>query len=210
MNRAYSLIEVKSFDEARRTFKGWATTPALDRVDDTINPLKAAFAPEIILLHQHKHDVPIGHVRFGKPTKNGIPFEAEVPLINEPPTLKERVDVAWGELKHRLVRAVSIGFRPTEDPIRNAKGGVDFQGIEIYELSTVTIPANSEAIITAIKSFDEQAREAAGVEDDPLPEIPSEPDPLPEGKKAVVVRLGKAAQDRAPFVINKIHTEGKP
>jgi HK97 family phage prohead protease len=206
MNRAYSLIEVKSLDENRRVFTGWATTPALDRVRDTINPLKATFAPEISLLHQHRHDAPIGHVRFGKPTKHGIPFEAEIPVINEPPTLKERVDVAYGEIKHGLVKAVSIGFRPTEDPTYNKQGGVDFHGIEIYELSTVTIPANSEALITAVKSFDDAAREAAGVEDDPLPEIPNVPDePAAEGKKAVVVRLGAEARERAPFVISRIH-----
>lgn len=217
MNRAYSLIEVKSLDENRRTFTGWATTPAVDRVADTINPLKAAFAPELPLLHQHRHDAPIGRVRFSKPTKQGIAFEAEIPNIPEPGPLKDRVDTAWGELKHGLVRAVSIGFRPTEDPKFNKNGGVDFEGIEIFELSTVSIPANHEAIITAVKSLapdvlmdavkqaDKYERWVVNVQDDPLPEIPSAPDPLPEGKKAVVVRLGKAAQDRAPFVIRRIH-----
>ena len=49
-------------------------------------------------------------------------------------------------------------------------------------------------------------REAEGIVDPP--EIPSDPETPPEGKKAVVVRLG-AAPERAPFVINKIHTDGK-
>lgn len=203
MNRAYSLIEVKSLDENRRTFSGWATTPSLDRVADSINPLKASFADDLPLLHQHRHDAPVGRVRFSKPTKAGIAFEAEIPNIPEPGPLKDRVDTAWGELKHGLVRAVSIGFRPTEDPQFNKAGGVDFQGIEIFELSTVSIPANSEAIITAVKSLDQEARSAAGVEDDPLPEIPTPP----EGATArtVVVKLDAPARDRAPFVINKIH-----
>jgi HK97 family phage prohead protease len=204
MNRAYSLIEVKSLDDNRRTFSGWATTPALDRVMDTINPLKAAFAPEIALLHQHKHDAPVGRVRFGKPTKSGIPFEAEIPVINDPPTLKERVDVAWGELKHGLVKAVSIGFRPTEDPKFNKNGGLDFEGIEIYELSTVTIPANSEAIITAVKSLDQQARAAAGVEDDPLPEIPVPTEEAATGKSVRMVKLDEPERDRSPFVVREI------
>ena len=205
MHRAYSVLDVKSIETDKRVFRGIATTPALDRVNDRIDPMKATFAPEIPLLHAHDHQSPIGVVRLGKPTKNGIPFEAEIPVINEPPTLKERVDVAWGEIVHGLVRAVSIGFRQTEPPEFNKDGGLDFNGIEIMETSTVAIPAQSQAIISAVKSIDQQARAAAGVEDDPLPEIPSAPEPQPEGKKAVVVRLGKADADAPPFVIRRIH-----
>ncbi len=206
MNRAYSLIEVKSLDETKRTFSGWATTPAVDRVQDTINPLKAAFAADIPLLHQHRHDAPVGRVRFGKATKAGIAFEAEIPNIPEPGPLKDRVDTAWGEIKHGLVRAVSVGFTPTEPPEYNKNGGVDFGAIEIFELSTVTIPANSQAIITAVKSIDQQAREAAGVEDDPLPEIPAEP--TDEGATAKTVRVVKlddpAGVSAPPFEIKQI------
>ena len=199
MNRAFSLIEVKGFDDSRRTFSGVATTPAPDRVKDTINPLKAAFADEIPLLHQHKHDAPIGRVRFGKPSKDGIAFEAEIPNIPEPGPLKDRVDTAWGELKHGLVRAVSIGFMPTENPSVNKMGGLDFEGIEIWELSTVTIPANSQAIINVVKSVDAEAREAAGVADEP--EMPEEPQ---AATGARVVKLDTPARDRAAFVVREI------
>lgn len=221
MNRAYSLIEVKALDESRRTFSGWATTPSLDRVFDSINPLKASFAAELPLLHQHRHDAPVGRVRFSKPTKSGIAFEAEIPNIPEPGPLKDRVDTAWGELKHGLVRAVSIGFRPTEDPKVNQKGGLDFEGIEIYELSTVSIPANSEAIITAVKSLapealmtavkevDDYSRFLAGIKDDPLPEIPAEPSEPDAIVKALPVVKLAPARDRAIHVINKIHPVGR-
>ena len=157
-------------------------------------------------LWQHRHDQPIGQVKFDKPTKNGIGFEAEIASTDEPGTLKDRLDEAWQSIKMGLVRAVSIGFRPIEYAFMD-NGGIRFSETEVYELSAVTIPANSDALITQVKSIDAALRAEAGVPD---PEIPSAPDPQPEGKKAVVVRLGKAAQDRAPFVINKIHTEGKP
>lgn len=153
VQRAYSLFEVKSLDSERRVFRGIATTPTPDRMGDTIDPMGASFKNPLPLLHQHRHSDPIGLVRFEKPTKIGIEFEAEIPVINESGPLKDRVDTAWGEIKHGLVRAVSIGFRALKYAFRD-DDGIDFQEIEIYELSSVTIPANADAIISAVKSMD--------------------------------------------------------
>lgn len=152
VQKAFSLIETKAVDEDRRVFSGVASTPEPDRMGDVVNPLGAKFADDIPLLHQHRHDSPIGRVKFGKPTKTGIPFTASIPKIDEPGPLKDRVDTAWLEIKHGLVRAVSIGFRPLKYAYME-DGGVDFQEIEIYELSAVTVPANSGATIAAIKSL---------------------------------------------------------
>ncbi|EJO27565.1 HK97 family phage prohead protease, partial [Achromobacter marplatensis] len=124
-----------------------------DRVGDIINPLGASFKNPLPLLHQHRHDMPIGLVRFNTPTAKGIEFEAEIPSIDEPGPLKDRLDTAWGEIKHGLVRAVSIGFRPIKYAYME-DGGIDFQETEIYELSSVSIPANAAAIINAVKSMD--------------------------------------------------------
>lgn len=173
MNRAYSLIEVKNLDDGKRTFSGWATTPEVDRVNDTIDPLGASFKNPLVLLHQHDSRRPIGTVRFKKPTKAGIEFEAEIPVVKDAGPLKDRVDMAWGEIKAGLVRAVSIGFRSMKHAYKE-DGGIEFQEIEIYELSTVSIPANSGALITSVgksmggealavvKSFDEKHLAASG------------------------------------------------
>ncbi|MDY0966960.1 hypothetical protein [Sphingomonas sp. CFBP9021] len=73
---------------------------------------------------------------------------------------------------------------------------------EVYELSAVTIPANSDAIISQIKSIDAALRKEAGVPD---PEIPANPEPAAVGKSVRVVKLDDPARDRAkPFVINTI------
>jgi HK97 family phage prohead protease len=205
-NRAYSVLTVKSIDEDKRVISGVATTPTVDRVGDIIDPLGVKFNNPLAFLWQHQHDKPIGECKFSKPTKNGIEFEATIASIDEPGTLKDRLDEAWQSIKAGLVRAVSIGFRPLEYAFMES-GGIRYSECEVYELSAVTIPANSDALITTIKSLDAAARHEAGVPD---PEIPSAPEPQPEGKKAVVVRLGKAASDEAPFVINKIHTGRKP
>lgn len=156
-NRAYATFEVKALENEKRRFSGWATTPAVDRVSDTINPLGAKFANPLVLLHQHRHDSPIGRVMFRKPTSKGIEFDAEIPEIEEPGPLKDRVDTAWGEIKHGLVRAVSIGFRALKYAFKE-DGGVDFQEIEIYELSTVSVPELPSAIITSFKAMGSDAR----------------------------------------------------
>jgi HK97 family phage prohead protease len=206
-NRAYSVLEIKSVDEGKRVIRGIATTPTVDRVGDIIDPLGVKFTNPMAFLWQHRHDQPIGQVKFDKPSKNGINFEAEIASTDEPGTLKDRLDEAWQSIKMGLVRAVSIGFRPIEYAFMD-NGGIRFSETEVYELSAVTIPANSDALITTIKSLDAAARHEAGIPDPEIPNVPDEP--AAEGKKAVVVRLGAEARERAPFVINKIHTEGKP
>jgi HK97 family phage prohead protease len=150
--RAYSLFQAKSFDEDRRTFSGIATTPTIDRIGDSINPMGIQFRNPLALLHQHDHTKPIGKVMFHRPTEKGIQFDAEIARIDEPASLKERVDVAWAEIKHGLVSAVSIGFRAIRHEY-NEKGGIDFQEIEVFELSSVSIPALPDAMITTFKSM---------------------------------------------------------
>jgi len=149
--RAYAAFEVKALETERRTFSGWATTPSLDRVGDRINPMGVKFKNPLSLLHGHNHDVPIGTATFGTPTRKGVPFDAEIPVVEEGyGSLKDRVDTAWGELKYGMVRAVSIGFRAIKYSFTDT--GVDYDEIEVYELSTVAIPALPDAVITAVKS----------------------------------------------------------
>lgn len=155
-NRAYSFFEVKAIDSERRRFTGIATTPTLDRVGDTINPLGVKFKNPLVLLHQHKHDKPIGTVVFKRPTKGGIEFEAEIPVVEEESSFKDRVDTAWAEIKYGVVRAVSVGFRALKYVYRD-DGGTDFEEVEVFELSTVSVPANAQAIITSIKGLDDEA-----------------------------------------------------
>jgi HK97 family phage prohead protease len=221
-NRAYSVLDVKAVDEKARTIRGTATTPAVDRVGDIIDPLGVKFENPLPFLWQHFHDAPIGTVEFKRPTKNGVDFEATLPLIEEEGTLRDRINEAWQSMKAGLVRAVSIGFRPLEFAfIEN--GGIRYDEIEVYELSAVTIPANPEALISSVKSWDAALRKAAGVPEPEVPqpgelsekmqerlrtalEIPSPPEPAAIGKKRLpVVRLDDPAGVSAkPFVINSI------
>lgn len=152
-NIGYSVLQIKSFDSETRTIKGVATTPTPDRVGDIVEPLGVSFTNPLVLLHQHDHDSPVGTVVFDKPTAKGITFTATLPVISQPGKLKDRVDLAWQEVVLGLIRAVSIGFRPIEHSWMD-EGGIRFLKSEVYELSLVSVPAQAEAVITSVKSFD--------------------------------------------------------
>lgn len=174
--RGYARLEVtKAVEEnGKRILRGIATTPSVDRVGDTINPLGVKFENPLPFLWQHRHDQPIGWTKFGKPTKDGIPFEVEVAVVEEEGELKAFIDKCWQQLKLKLVRFVSIGFRAIKWAWIGDYDGIEYQEIECYELSGVTIPANSEAVINEVsgakgadlalvlKSFDEGAPAATG------------------------------------------------
>lgn len=189
----HSFTEVKavSSGDGRRIFSGMATTEIVDRVGDTVNPLGASFKNPLVLLHQHNHEKPIGTVTFEKPTSKGIKFTAEIPVVDEPGSFKDRVDTAWAEIKSGVVRAVSIGFRAIKYAYRDA-GGIDFQEIEIYELSTVSVPANSAAMIDSVaksvisshENFDIAALAASGTTAATI-----ENPPRVQGKKSVNLAL---------------------
>ena len=163
MDRMFSTLTVKSVGEDERVIRGVATSPAVDRVGDIVEPLGVTFKNPLPLLHQHNHHMPVGSVVFDTPTKGGITFEARLPRIDEPGPLKDRVDTAWGEVKAGLVRGVSIGFRALEGGYEVMKnGGLRFTKTEVMELSLVSIPANAEATISAIKSISRQQIAASG------------------------------------------------
>ena len=165
MNRAYSVLSVKAVDDEQRVIRGIASTPSPDRMGDVVEPLGAKFKTPMPLLWQHQHDKPVGLVEFAQPNKDGIPFEARLPEITEPGVLKDRVDEAWQSVKAGLVAAVSIGFQAIPEQVERLKsGGLRFKEWEWLELSLVTIPANAEATITAIKSIDADLRAASGRE----------------------------------------------
>jgi HK97 family phage major capsid protein/HK97 family phage prohead protease len=162
MNRAYSILDIKSVNEDERVIEGVASTPTADRIGDIVDPMGAKFAVPMPLLWQHNSDQPIGQVTWAKATKGGIPFKAQIASLSEPGTLKDRLDEAWQSIKLGLVRAVSIGFNPIKFAFLKDGSGMEFQEWEWLELSAVTIPANAEATINVIRSIDSAQRAATG------------------------------------------------
>lgn len=188
LNRAYSVLTIKAIDAEKRLIAGVATSPEPDRVGDIVEPLGAKFSNPLPLLLFHDGTRPVGTVKLQKPTADGIRFEAQIPDIPEPGTLKDRVDEAWQSIKAKLVRGVSIGFRTLDDGIELLRsGGVRFTKIEIVELSLVAIPANRDATIDSIKSLDAPYLAALGTDScgDPSPAGAPAPREATSSRKAI-------------------------
>jgi HK97 family phage prohead protease len=149
MNRAYSTLDIKSVDEEARLIVGTASTPTPDRLGDTLQPQGAKFVLPLPLLWQHKSDLPIGHVTQAKVTPKGIEIVAQIAKGILP-----EIDRAWTLIKAGLVRGLSVGFKGLDAEQIPNTWGTNFKSWEWVELSAVTIPANSEASILAIKQFD--------------------------------------------------------
>lgn len=197
MKKAYSLLQVKSFDAEQRIIKGIASTPSPDRSDDIVDPQGAKFALPIPFLWQHMHSQPIGEVTEAVVTDKGIEVTVQIAKIEEEGKLKDRIDEAWQSIKSGLVKGLSIGFRgiTVEDIPRS--WGLHFKEWEWFELSAVTVPANAEASITEIKtiskSFEQQEKSALG---DELPKTKVEKPTAGDSaeKKHVTVKLNCPAK----------------
>jgi HK97 family phage prohead protease len=197
-HRAFSFIENNSFDEEQRTFEGLATSPAVDRMGDVVETMGLQFAGEVPLLLYHEHNLPVGKVRFGKPTKKGLPFVARIPKVLESGAVQERVNEAWHSVKYGLIPAVSIGFRAFEDAVERIDTGWRFLKSEILELSLVVVPAHQDALIGAHKSMD--ADLIALIQK----EFGEPKTPALKGKSVRVVRLESPAVAGAKFVVRNI------
>ena len=58
--RAYSFLDIKSVNEEKRIIRGIATTPAVDRVGDVVEPMGVRFKNPMPFLWQHDATKPIG------------------------------------------------------------------------------------------------------------------------------------------------------
>lgn len=164
MNRAYCSIDIKAVEDTsgKRTFRGIASTPSTDRMGDVVDPQGAKFTLPIPLLWQHNSREPIGWVTAVNVSKTRIEVEGEIANVEEDGSLKQRLTEAWQMLKAKLVRGLSIGFNSLESARIDGTYGVHFSAWEWLELSCVTIPANQDASITAIKSIDSALLAASG------------------------------------------------
>jgi HK97 family phage major capsid protein len=164
LDRAWATLEIKSLDADLREITGIATTPTPDRAGEVMDPLGADFTLPLPLLWQHSQAAPVGEVLAAEVTPAGIAITARFAQVAEPGALQDRLNEAWQTVKARLVRGLSIGFKPVEFEPRNAKDPFGPRHITRWlwaELSAVTIPMNVEATITNIKSA------ACGLKDRP-------------------------------------------
>lgn len=162
MDRAYSQFEVKAIEDAdARIVTGIASSISADRMSDVVVPAGAKFALPLPLLHQHRHDAPIGEVVDARVTGKRITVTARIAKDSG----LDYVETAWKQIKARLVKGFSIGFRALKSEPLDAErpwDGWKFLEWEWLELSAVTIPANADASIQTIKMYDSDPRPAIG------------------------------------------------
>jgi HK97 family phage prohead protease len=162
MDRAYSKFEIKAVDEGEeRIVTGIASSISADRMNDVVVPGGAKFALPLPLLHQHRQDAPIGEVYEAVVTGKQIRVKARIAKDSG----LEYVENAWKQIRAKLVKGFSIGFRPIKfealDPER-PWDGYKFLEWEWMELSAVTVPANADATIQAIKMYGSAAPASTG------------------------------------------------
>lgn len=160
MNRAVSqLLVLKRVNDSERIVEGVASTPKPDHYDDVIESSGVRYRLPVPLLWQHRHDAPIGQVEFAAADHRGIGFRARIAQCDTPGVLHDRLQEAWDSIVHKLVRGVSIGFKPLMmEPRGNGSKGMRYLTWEWLELSCVTIAANQDASIVSIRSADDAQR----------------------------------------------------
>ncbi len=133
-------------------------------MDDVVAPEGATFALPISFLAYHDSRLPIGEISVVNVTAAGISIEAEVPSeadVRAANGALDYINTAWQQIKLRLIRGLSIGFRPLEwEPIKGSNGFL-FKKWEWLELSAVAIPAQPDATIETIKAFAHRSAAAA-------------------------------------------------
>lgn len=105
-----------------------------------------------IILFNHKSDVPVGHSPKTAIDDARNALVSRIKLADE--GTSDFIDTLYKLMKQRIVRAVSVGFRPTKDVeiLRDKEGnfeGLEFNGQELLEISIVSIPANPNSLSLA-------------------------------------------------------------
>ena len=127
--RAYSVLEVKAFDDEAREITGIATTPEPDRMGDIVEPLGAKFAAELPLLWQHRPDQRIGWIESAGEDERGLRVVARIDAADS---------AAARALKNGAVDGLSFGYRVLKG--RALPGGRELEDLDLFEVSLVTRP----------------------------------------------------------------------
>jgi len=150
-------LDIKSYNEDERKFSGYGSTFGnTDRVGDVV--VEGAFLKS---LEQHKsegtmpslllhHDLkrPIGVWTVMSEDLKGLYVEGKL-------TKGVRdADEAYNLLKDGALHSMSIGYRVIKERYDRQTKVNMLEEIALHEVSLVTIPANAEAIVGAVKDCD--------------------------------------------------------
>ena len=145
---------VKSTIGPVRNFQFTLSDETVDRYGDVVSAggwELDNFRRNPVALFGHQYDFPIGRWQDLHVEDKALRGK----LILAPKGTSARIDEISTLIEHDILRAVSVGFRPTASPqpLKDAKGeetgGVRFTRQELLECSVVPIPANPNALSIA-------------------------------------------------------------
>jgi HK97 family phage major capsid protein/HK97 family phage prohead protease len=151
--QSMNTVFIRALQDAADPFVFVASTDSVDRYGDVIQQdgwVLSDFRKNPIALWMHNHDQPVGIWENIK--VDGGKLVAKLKLAAQ--GTSTLIDTLRSLIEQRILRAVSVGFRPLKyEPLLNAKGeptgGYRFLKQELLEISVVTVPANQEALATA-------------------------------------------------------------
>lgn len=157
-HKSISSAEFKFFgDDGRGGFSGYASTfGGVDSYKDTIMP--GAYAKTIepflssgfIAIGHSWSDMPIAFPTDAKEDANGLLITAE---FHSTPLAQDARKVVQERLAAGKSIGLSIGYRVPEGGSTMRKDGIrELTDIELFEVSLVTVPADSRAGVTDAKS----------------------------------------------------------
>ena len=187
---------------ADRKFNFTFSTKDVDRDHDVIDQIGIDLKPfksNPVVLWAHDHSTPpIGRVPAMWIRDGALMGTIEFPEKGIHPL----ADTVAGLVEHDFINATSIGFQPKEWTFDEERGGINFEKIELYEISLVPVPANRDALRDA---------EAKGLEVEPvlkwaraIVEKHGAPPPIPEGMSP------EAVQELVRKTIESIHHPAPP
>jgi HK97 family phage major capsid protein len=146
MQQLYATLEIRSFDEERREFEGIANTGCEDSHGTVVEPSGAKFTLPMPLLFHHDQSTPVGEITSARLVDGKWHVRGYIQKVSDPGFVKDITDRAWHNIKHKLMRGLSVGFAPLKQV------GNRFVEWVWRELSIVTLPSNSECSILAVRS----------------------------------------------------------
>jgi HK97 family phage major capsid protein len=188
MNREYLTLEMRAVDDELRIIEGIANSSSVDSFGTVIEPRGAEFTlPLPLFFHENrKHGpTPIGHVTHTELRDGKWWFRAQVPKIEDDGTeggrsVKHRIDAAWADIKHGLVRGASIEFEPLEPRSNTAKRWTKWRWAA---LAIVPIPSNRDATISVVRSAFQESPGLSGTTD---PGLTGQPKTKDRGKPMTI------------------------
>lgn len=159
-NRSFAVLEVRSVDEAKRTFIGVANSGRQDSHGTFIEPDGAVFTLPIPLFYHDRGNH--AYIPFGDVIRTWVAdgkrwVEAHIPRIPDDGTaggrsIRDRLDAHWAEVKNGLVRGLSIDFQSI-DPPRAPRHGERVKKWAWRGLTVVPIPSNMDTSIMSVRSI---------------------------------------------------------